>query len=343
MPKDPFQVTTPVLNRIVRYNLDRESAASERSPVGSTLFHYTTADGLKGIVEKNELWATSAYYLNDTAEIIYGYGVLAEVLKDWISSCGLPERSLSLGVAKQLQDGFGNQLFNRNIINPIYLACFCEDGNLLSQWRAYGQSGGYSIGFRAFGEGPVLCMKPEPCVYTARWVKVEYERTIQMQRCRTILDSLLPILEEQELTSAIREIDTLSPLDFQGIFSAISEILVEEIVAFKSKAFEVEKEWRIVVRSREMFKQGTDDGGLAPLPIHFRSDRGLLIPYIKLIPSGGKDFPSAHVYKGQLPIYSVRSGPTRDQTIAMMATRMLLDKHGYGAARVNGADISLNV
>jgi len=341
VPKDPIHITTPVLNRIVRYNLDRESAASERSLAGATLFHYTTVEGLKGIVEETELWATSAYYLNDSAEVIYGYGVLGEVLKDWMSNCGLPELSLSLGVARQLQDGFGNHLLNRKIINPIYVACFCEDGNLLSQWRTYGQSGGYCLGFTAFGEGPVLGMKPEPCVYTARWVKVEYDRAVQIRRCREILDSLLPILDDEELASAVREIDISSPLGFQGIFSAISDILVEEILAFKSKAFEVEKEWRIVVRSRELLKQGTDDGGRAPLPIHFRSARGLLTPYVKLIPSGGKDLLSIR-YEGLLPIDGVRIGPTRDQTTAWMATRMLLDKNKYRATRVFGADISLN-
>ncbi|MET9575665.1 DUF2971 domain-containing protein [Streptomyces massasporeus] len=30
----------------------------------------------------------------------------------------------------------------------VYTTCFCEDGDLLSQWRAYGGAGGYAIGFR---------------------------------------------------------------------------------------------------------------------------------------------------------------------------------------------------
>jgi len=46
----------------------------------TVLYHYTSAEGLKGIIENNELWATSAYYLNDSAEMFYGYGVLREVL-----------------------------------------------------------------------------------------------------------------------------------------------------------------------------------------------------------------------------------------------------------------------
>ncbi|MGA3212070.1 MAG: DUF2971 domain-containing protein [Terriglobales bacterium] len=245
-------------------------------------------------------------------------------------------------MARQLQDGFGNRLLNRSLITPIYLACFCEDGNLLSQWRAYAQSGGYCLGFMAFREGPVLAIKPEPCIYTARWVRVEYERSEQLRRCRRVLDSLMPAMEEPGLAEALRELGSPSHFGFQGLLNSISDVLVEEIVAFKSKAFEVEKEWRIVVRAREMLKQGTDDGGREPVPVQFRSSKGLLISYVKLVPSGGMDLLSRK-FDGQLPISSVRIGPTRDETTAEMAARMLLDKHGYAETRIERAGISLNL
>ena len=340
MIRDSLQLSSKIYGKITQYNLDRENAASERTLPGATLFHYTSTEGLIGIIERSQLWATSAYYLNDSSEVLYGYGVLSEVLRDWISSRELPKDSLSLAMARQLQDGFGNHLLNRNIITPVYLACFCEDGNLLSQWRAYSESGGYCLGFTAFGEGPVRAIKPEPCVYTARWVKVEYERPEQMRRCREVLDRLLPILEEPGLGEALRNFDPSSQFGFDGFLRAISDVLVEEIIAFKSKAFEVEKEWRIVVRAREMLKQGTDDGGRSPIPVNFRTSKGLLIPYVKLIPSEGKDLLSLK-FEGLLPITSVRIGPTRDETTAAMATRMLLDKHGYEITRIDKAGISL--
>jgi hypothetical protein len=45
----------------------------------------TRAAAFADIIEKNELWATSAYFLNDSAEITYSYGVLKEVLDDWLA------------------------------------------------------------------------------------------------------------------------------------------------------------------------------------------------------------------------------------------------------------------
>jgi hypothetical protein len=54
-----------------RFHDELDQAAAKRQPQNFVLYHYTTADGLKGIVEKDELWAASAYYLNDSTEIMY--------------------------------------------------------------------------------------------------------------------------------------------------------------------------------------------------------------------------------------------------------------------------------
>ena len=56
------------------------------------------------------------------------------------------------------------------------------------------------------------------------------------------------------------------------------------------------------------------------MPVYFRSSRGMLAPYVKLIPID----PSK-----KLPIRSVRSGPTFDKTTAVMAVCMMLDKNGF--------------
>jgi hypothetical protein len=37
----------------------------------------------------------------------------------------------------------------RSVLKPVYITCFCEDGDLLSQWRGYADPGGYAIGFDA--------------------------------------------------------------------------------------------------------------------------------------------------------------------------------------------------
>ena len=329
--KSAVELADSALNQVLK--LHREVTAPKQRPPRGLLYHYTTADGLKGIVEKNELWATSAYFLNDSAEITYGYGLLKKVLDDWLVKNPRPEESLTLGLARNLRNWFGEDLLKRNVIQPIYLACFCEDDNLLSQWRAYGQSGGYSLGFRypaddfLTGQG----FKPEPNTYTSKWVKVEYDRDEQAKKCAAILDPVLAIFDDPDTTRAMVTVGDHPQVGYSKILSALIDMLLEEIVGFKNKAFDIEKEWRVVVRQRELTKQGTDDGGKTPLPVHFLISKGTLIPYVKLIPTDPAK---------KLPIACVRTGPTLDKTTAGMAVSMMLVRNGFSAG-VQGSDISV--
>jgi hypothetical protein len=45
------------------------------------LFHYTTPDGLIGIVRDNCLWASSVFYLNDAQELIGGIEIARQQLE----------------------------------------------------------------------------------------------------------------------------------------------------------------------------------------------------------------------------------------------------------------------
>ena len=173
--------------------------------------------------------------------MFYGYNVLKEVLDQWLSKNSRTEDSITLGLARQLRSSF-EDLFDKRLLKPIYLTCFCEEDNLLSQWRAYGQSGGYSIGFRVspnvgvFGER----LTPEPNIYTCRWTKVEYERTKQAEICRSILDPVFASLDEPVTAEAMREVSDHPFFGYQKLFTATMDILMEEIVRFKSEAFNVE-------------------------------------------------------------------------------------------------------
>ena len=320
------------MQKVLQFHYNREITSQKPLPPKGKLFHYTTAEGLKGIIEKNELWATSAYFLNDSTEIAYGYSLLKEVLDDWISKNPRPEDSLALGIARDFQRSFGLDFLNMGVVQPIYLACFCEEDNLLSQWRTYGQSGGYSVGFRVpapdllSGQG----FKPEPNTFTSKWVKVDYDRNEQVKKCRAVVDSLLAIFDDSKTAQAVATIGTHPLSGYAVLRRIIADILMEEIAGFKNQAFEVEKEWRVVVRQRELTKQGTDDGGKTPTPVHFRSAKGLLVPYVNLIPTDATK---------KLPIACVRSGPTLDKITAGMAVCMILDTNGFPNVLVQSSDI----
>jgi len=69
----------------------RQGLNPDKSPTGepSNLAHYTTVDGLYGIAQNGNLWASSAYYLNDSSEIDYGCQLFTEILAGAIAEKGL--------------------------------------------------------------------------------------------------------------------------------------------------------------------------------------------------------------------------------------------------------------
>src|SRR5947209_2490740 len=87
------------------------------------LFHYTTSEGLRGIIETNCIWATAATYLNDASEIAYGYTVLDEVISEW-EKANEGRESFAVGMLRIVRNMVNDNKRQLNSI-PIYLACFC--------------------------------------------------------------------------------------------------------------------------------------------------------------------------------------------------------------------------
>jgi hypothetical protein len=304
---------------------------------GKPLFHYTTALGLKGIVEHNCIWATAASYLNDASEIEYGAALLEEVFEEWIAA-NKDNDSWAIKILRSLRVIFSDPASRLEQATRIYVTCFCENDNLLSQWRAYGQAGGYSIGFFLLGVGlqlieprlATLKAEAENDYHHTSLVRVVYDRAEQRERLHAILRIMLPLLND-DLSDVRIEVMKLGTNAMQKMAAIailfLKEIFLEEIAAFKNKAFAEEREWRIVVRSRvskQIVPEGEDD-----LPwMNLRAARGLLVPYVKIVPTDGL-----------LPITSVRFGPSLDRGRADHSVNALLGLKGYTRVTVHGSDI----
>ena len=103
------------------------------------LYHYTTAEGLKGIVEKCEIWASDIFSLNDKSEIYHG----RDMLLDHLKKNTLSEEH---GGRKRQQFITALEGINPEKVSPTYVCSFSQEHNDLSQWRAYCPHGGYAIG-----------------------------------------------------------------------------------------------------------------------------------------------------------------------------------------------------
>jgi hypothetical protein len=109
-------------------------------------------------------WATNAKFLNDPSEVNYAAGLVKEALPEaaekhkknvsglthgFVEWMGSASASLAFKVP-QIGESTLKSLAEFDTSKDIYIACFCGNGDLLSQWRGYGAAGGgYAIGFAA--------------------------------------------------------------------------------------------------------------------------------------------------------------------------------------------------
>lgn len=111
----------------------------------SLLYHYTTPEGLKGILQSGALWATEVRYLNDASELDYALQFARKELDEFLFDHP-PSTSALQKLAGQLRLALhsGEAKWREEFL--CFVVCFCEEADLLSQWRGYGTGGGYAVG-----------------------------------------------------------------------------------------------------------------------------------------------------------------------------------------------------
>lgn len=108
----------------------------------SVIYHYTNYEGAKGIIENKSLWLTKLSYLNDTTELRLAIDLFRNIARKKAQELTDQEKR------KFLKDA-SHQLQSFEETN-ICVVCFCESGDLLSQWRSYGNaSKGIALEFNA--------------------------------------------------------------------------------------------------------------------------------------------------------------------------------------------------
>ncbi len=110
-----------------------------------TVYHYTNKEGIYGILDSQSIWATHYKFLNDSDEIHHILCILEPLLSELSKE---PKKSKEYTIAKRV-DGVVKEAFGIAGSTPwfdIYIASFCKEKDLLSQWRGYGGDGGYAIG-----------------------------------------------------------------------------------------------------------------------------------------------------------------------------------------------------
>ena len=226
-----------------------KTADIARNPASGVLFHYTSAEGLCGIVSTGSIWATHASFVNDTSEQSYGQSLLPVAL-DRLSAAGFEDVQRLL--TPMLQSGIGHD---------VYAACFCEYDDLLPQWRGYGADGsGYAIGF------PSASLSRDGA---AALLPVAYGDEAVLLRFKRLVDWAIFKLRQFQIE------DSLNQTSATDIITSLASSLYLLIVASKKAVFEYEKEWRLVHLMDRDPPIEYDKIGIRPIG-------GMLAPYLSL-------------------------------------------------------------
>jgi hypothetical protein len=262
--------------------------------VSELLYHYTTASGFHGIIKSGELHATDTRYMNDESEQSYARGLLLE-LKGKDNLRRYPNWANPYDTIRP---------------TPVYAVSFCADGDLLSQWRGYGDENGLSIGFEP---APLLDHVPTPAVPWhgfAEWFRIEvtYSRRRQLAAIRKALN-----LWHKRI---------LEPDAAVGHALGIAhDALTKALLTCKDEAFKEENETRLVQLDEE-WRQAT----------RYRvSDRYGLVPYSPLKAGFAS---SVKTKKAIFDIREIVVGPTQYPDLAVDAVRGFLASSGYGVAQI---------
>jgi len=258
------------------------------------IHHYTDLSGLRGIVEGHDLWLTHSRYSNDEDEISHGVQIVDQIIKDRLTAKPGPGQT-----EKEYLERLAELLAGQSA--AVYVCCFCESSDLLSQWRGYGANGaGASLGF-----DPALfsyiCGPDSPPSGLVRLWKVFYDDVTQ----RNIVGQ------------AIDHHRNKPGLSVQQRAQQAADAIEFFIPTFKHQAFEEEKEIRLIF---------TPFPGWTKKP-RFRVARNMLVPYFcltDLTSPVGISSPAR-----LLPVTGACVGPSANKTLNVESVQMLLEKNGY--------------
>jgi hypothetical protein len=174
---------------------------------------------------------------------------------------------------------------------PFFVACFSEDGDDLSQWRAYGGGeGGISLGFYPTD---LFQQTPENRIL----LPVEYRRSEQEQEARRVLDAIFKSYERD--TPPGSDADRAEwEIQFLATWGMCLNYLAP---IFKNEAFQGEREWRII---KEVVLNNVNE----LRQIKFRQRQSMITRHFPLA-LGTNNFPIP-----RLPVRAINIGPSRPHT-----------------------------
>lgn len=241
------------------------------------LYHYCTNSTFISIIQTRSVWLSDFTLSNDRLEGRWLRNLLVERCTQESFYPVQMERLLSffdLGATRLGAAGF----------------CMSEEGDLLSQWRAYaGDGGGVSIGFsKQHFEALAGVLYARQSGEALSLHKVAYSSEDQAGLVQSILDDVVHAVKAGALDTGtlLTPLDGARKVEVDKQFRSLTaSFLALHLVQYRVKnpAFREEREWRLISLILSYATEASSHGDLSKMD--FRAGHDRIIPY-RILPLG---------------------------------------------------------
>lgn len=197
-------------------------------------YHYCSINTFHEIIKNNEIWMGNPYNMNDFKEMDWFIDLVPKVVEEYIKELD----DISMQEKYRYYYLHNLPLIYNEVVSsemPPHIASFSEDGDVLSQWRAYADDGmGVAIGFdlkllRALSSKN---LREEPICYD----KNEQNESVRF----VLLNNKLDSIEDHNFNRM---------KDMYIQLTELVEDLMYQSIKYKNPAFKEEQEVRLILNS----------------------------------------------------------------------------------------------
>ena len=283
----------------------RQRLADIKTQHTGKIYHYTSAVGLKGIVDSGKIWFSDIGFLNDSSEATYIYKIIKPLLnKDNLSSD-------FKNLVYKLCSDFSKTDFCVYKNTPIwknkcYVASFSTEKDCLSLWNYYTKNDngvGYNIEtdvYETFEHNPEIILINGKVIYN-----IEDQEKLLVN----VLNNYNNYYN-QNINNDINNFD-------EKIVISLSGILEFYNLFFKPKEYEVENEYRFVIFDKdcEIIRD-----------CKYRINNGCYIPYYEMPLQNDA-------------ISLIYVSPAKEQEMLIHGVELLIGHTRFASANVKGSEI----